>query len=233
VWLIGFEPLAFRIAAFVGLPLLMVATFVLCRRLFGAAVGVVAVAILTIFSPQMVQWSTLASGGYMITVTGGILALLVLDDARRRPTLTRFALFGLVLGIGLYIYELYLVYLALFAVAGLLGSSWLAVVRTAPLRRSHWQWLARELRRGMPRWGAVTAGFATGWSPKLGVLVLGAVGTKTPDYAVASPDRILVQLGRLVSECLPAFLGVNPAGNPQVASAIGTAGTLPRVLGVV
>ena len=233
VGLLGFEPMAFRLGAFAGHALLMAWTFALGRRVFGAAVGLVAAAILAVLSPQVVQWSTLASGGYLLTVAWGTLSFLVLEATRRRPTLPRLALLGFVLGFGLYIYELYLIYLAVFVVSGVLGSPWLAAVRTGRLRRAHREWLARELPAATRRWGAVAAGFVVGWSPKLGVLLRDDQGTKRPSYAIASPDAVLVQLDRLVTECIPALLGVNPVGDPRVESAIGASGTGLRILGVV
>ena len=233
VWLIGFEPLAFRLAAACGLALLMAAVFVLGRRLFGTAAGLVAAACLTVFSPQVVQWSTLASVGFLLTIAWGALSLVVLDELRRRQTWPWVALLGFILGFGLYMYELFLVYLALFVVAGLLGSSFVAVVRTTPLRAAAWRRSLRQLPGAVHRWIVFAAAFAVGWSPKLAALVQGTVGTKRPLYTVASAERILAQVDRLITECVPAFFGVNPAGDPDVASAIGPVAALDRVLGAL
>lgn len=232
VWVLGFEPLTFKLAAFAGLALLMIGTFALGRRLFGTAASLAAVVCLAVFSPQVVQWSIMASGGYLLVVAWGTAAFLTLDAVRRRPSLLRLALLGLVLGSGLYVYELFLVYLALFAAAGVCGSSAFALLRAAPRDRLAWRRLAENGRRSAACALAFAVGFAIGWSPKLAVLLGGSAGSKKPAYAFADAEGVLRQGELLLGSCLPAFFGVNPGDNPSVGAAIGEVGVAERWLGL-
>lgn len=218
VWVQGFTPLAFKLAAFAGLLLLLAATFLLGRRLFGTAEGLAAAAFLAVFSPVLVLWSTLASGGYLLVIAWGSLTLFWLDVVRGLPPERRagwrLALLGFMIGFGLYIYELYLVYVAVLAVAAAVGffAAWRQVPRT-------FFW--------------VTAGFLIGWAPKILLLVHGGVGSKKPSYAFAKADKIEANLELLVDRCAPALFGANPAGLEDVERWTGGAWPLATVLGVL
>src|SRR6202030_2251320 len=80
------------------------------------------------FSPQLVMWSALASGGYGLVVAWGAFTLLQYDRVRGRPSAGNLAALGFMIGFGLYVYELFVVYLAALAAACVLGGlgRWLA-----------------------------------------------------------------------------------------------------------
>jgi hypothetical protein len=124
-------------------------------------------------------------------------------------------------GFGLYIYELYLVYVALLALWAL-------------SRSFAWRWLLGLLARGpgarparaaalaaAPRQlrahALFAAGLAIGWAPKLARLVAGRQGAKQPAYALAGGEQIAANLRLLVHGCMPAFFGANLGLDPQLA----------------
>jgi hypothetical protein len=145
-------PLAARLGSLVGFLALQVAVFLLGRRLHGTAAGLLGAALLAAFSPQLVMWSAFASGGYALVVAWGTFTLLQYDSVRRRPSGGNLAALGFMIGFGLYIYELYLVYLAALAAAFVLASG--------PARRL-WRRLSRGLSGGL-RTGASAAALRAG-----------------------------------------------------------------------
>lgn len=212
-WLLGFRPLAFKLAAVCGLWLLLVAVFLLGRRLAGTTEGLLAALLLVAFSPQVVLWSTLAAGGYMLIVAWGTIALLLLPRVDGRQSS---AGYGLFLGVGLFTYELFLVYLALLTPLA-------ARFAIGFLRRPGVD--GPGSRERAVRGALFLCGFAVGWSHKLAALALDSVGSSGPAYGFASPGRVLDNL-RLFGRCLPALIGINPAGDPEVAGATGIGGGL-------
>ena len=207
-------PLAARLGSLVGFLALQVAVFLLGRRLHGTAAGLAGAALLAAFSPQLVMWSAFASGGYALVVAWGTFTLLQYDRVRRQPSGGNLAALGFMIGFGLYIYELYLVYLAALAAAFVLSSG--------PAHRL-WRWLSRGLPGGLrtgppaatPRAGSPAAaprsgppdalrrpasmlsrgvlvggvlfvlGFALGWAPKIALLVSRApLGAKPVSYTL-------------------------------------------------
>ncbi|HVS00708.1 MAG TPA: glycosyltransferase family 39 protein [Thermoanaerobaculia bacterium] len=220
VWAQGFTPLAFRLAAFLGFLLLLAVTFLLGRRLFGTAEGLVAAALLAVFSPLAVLWSTMASGGYLLVVAWGTLTLLWLDVVRGLPPERRagwrWVVLGFLLGFGLYIYELYLVYVAVLAGAAL-----------AALLAVRWREVPRLL---LAAWW-ILAGFVIGWAPKLLLLLYGTTGSKKPSYGFAKWEKILANLELFARECAPALFGTNPAGLEEATRWTGRPWPLSEVLG--
>ncbi len=217
-------PLASKLGSLVGFLALIVGVFLLGRRLYGPASGLAAAALLVGFSPQVVQWSVLASGGYALVVAWGTLTFVQFDRFRSTPSRARLFGLGFMVGFGLYIYELFLVYVATLACAGVVASLPWQVLR-APDRAAR----EREIRafpRAFPRkLGSAAlflAGFVLGWAPRLALLFGGAstVG-KRPAYALAHPRVALANLRLLVTQCIPALLGINPLGDPRLGEAVG------------
>jgi hypothetical protein len=230
-WVTGFTPLAFKSAAVAGFLLLVAATYLLGRRLYGPAEGLAAAALLAVFSPHLVLWSTLASGGYTLIAGWGTLTFAHLVTTQRQPTAWRIAVLGWLAGFGLYIYELYLVYLAL-VVAWALAASFLWQVLRAPAATARTEALAqapRQLRRA----GIFLAGFVVGWAPKLITLAIDPAATKTPSYGIASLAAMWTNLKLLAARCAPALLGINLDGSRDVEAWVGPAGPLTPILGVL
>lgn len=234
VWIDGYTPLAFKLSALAGFLLLLVVTYLLGSRLYGRPAGLAAAALLAFFSPQLVLWSTLASGGYTLVIAWGTLTLFVFEGLRSRPRplpAWRPALFGAMLGFGLYIYELYLVYVALFALyAATVSSPWRFLWAPSPEHRAA---ALRSLPRQLWTAALVAIGIAVGWAPKLALLFTGETGTKKPFYALATLDKLRANVKLLLSGCAPALFGTNPAGTPEVAQWVGEAWPLSRLLGIL
>ena len=242
-------PLASRLGSLVAFLLLPLAVHALGRRLYGARTGLLAAALLIAFSPRVVLWSVLASGGYGLVVAWGSLTLVQYDRLRRQPTAANTALFGLMAGFGFYIYELFLVYLATFAAAWIAG--WLPP-RLGPrisasaarredgassLRRSGGEPDRREpaapVGTALARGALLLGAFAVGWLPKLALLLGGgAIGAKRPAYRLATRHVMAGNL-ELLSDCVCSFLGVNPSRRPNVEALAGDAWTLSWLVGGV
>lgn len=230
-WIFGLTPLAFKLAAVAGFLLLVVASYLLGRRLYGPAEGLAAAALLAVFSPQLVLWSTLASGGYTLVVGWGSLTFAHLAATRRQPTLGRVAILGFLVGFGLYIYELYLVYIAILAGFALTSSFvWKAALAPSSTERSAALRLAPAHLRNA---ALLLAGFLVGWAPKLWTTLFGGTATKLPAYGVANPQVMQANLELLVTQCVPALLGANPAGNADLEQWVGPTLALTTVLGAV
>lgn len=205
VLVLGYVPLAFKLGAITGFLFLVVAVWALGRRLYGPATGLVAAALLAGFSQAIVLWSTLASGGYALVAAWGTFALLFFDNVRRRLSPLRFLALGAVIGFGLYIYELFLVWCVVLAL-GLLTSSfaWPALrSRTREERRAALATAPRQLRD----YALLALGVLLGWAPKLAVVFLSEVGSKTPLYIAAGPGVIRRNVKLLLFDCIPALLG--------------------------
>lgn len=234
VWIDGYTPLAFKLSALVGFLAMLVATFWLGRRLYGRAEGLTAAALLAVFSPSLVLWSTLASGGYTLVIAWGSLTLAVFEALRRasRPLdARRLALFGVMVGFGLYIYELYLLYALLLAgYAASVSFLWQALRAPSAAERRAALGLAPRQLGGV---AAILAGLAVGWAPKLVALATGATGSKRPLYDVNGPAQMLANLRLLVGRCVPAFFGTNPGGSPEVAQWVGAPWPSSTALGVL
>jgi hypothetical protein len=233
-WVFGLTPLAFKSAAVAGFLLLVAATYLLGRRLYGHAEGLAAAALLAVFSPQLVLWSTLASGGYTLVVGWGSLTFAHLAATRRQPTAANtanIAILGFLVGFGLYIYELYLVYVAILAGFALTSSFvWKTVLAPSRQERS----AALRLAPGqLGRAALFLMAFLAGWTPKLWTTFFGGAATKLPAYGFASPEVMRANLELLVTRCVPALLGVNPAGEPDLLQWVGPTTALTTVLGVL
>ena len=230
-WIAGFTPLAFRLAAVSGFLLLVVFVFLLGRRVYGTAEGLAGAALVAVFSPQLVLWSTLASGGYTLMAAWGTLTLAHFAATRRRSGAGRIAVLGFLLGFGLYIYELYLVYVALLAGWALTASFvWKALL--APSRRERAAALALAPRQ-VRAVALCAAGFLVGWLPKLYTVLSGAEATKAPAYGLAALGKMRANLELLLTRSAPAFLGVNPARSSDLAPWVGSAGTAVTLLGLL
>jgi 4-amino-4-deoxy-L-arabinose transferase-like glycosyltransferase len=206
----GYEPLAFKLSALIGFLILQVAVFLLGRRLYGAGAGIAAAAFLSVFSPTLIMWSTLASGGYCLIVGWGtITALYALHI--RRPSVAKSAVLGWLIGFGLYIYQLYVVYLAAFAAA-------LALTAAFEFARPEGRARARGLlesvgiRKAIQLLLACAGGVALGWAPTIIARLSGLAASKQPSYSLATPGVIGANVELLVRRCFPAFFGVNPFG---------------------
>jgi hypothetical protein len=229
VWIGGYTPLAFKLSAIVGFLLLLLASYLLGARLYGRAEGLTAAALLAVFSPQLVLWSTLASGGYTLVIAWGTFTFAVfaalLAGPRPLPA-WKLALFGWILGFGLYIYELYLVYVAVLAVYAVTSS---ALWQKRGPETTMPQALTRDLRAA----ALLICGLAAGWAPKLALLARGATGTKRPAYAFAAREGIGRNLELLVGRCAPALFGANPAGTQELTVWVGEPWPLSRFLGLL
>ena len=213
-------PLASKLGSLVGFLALIVGVFLLGRRLYGPASGLAAAALLVGFSPQVVQWSVLASGGYALVVAWGTLTFVQFDRFRSTPSRARLFGLGFMVGFGLYIYELFLVYVATLACAGVVASLPWQVLR-APDRAAREREI-RALPRALGSAALLLAGVALGWAPRLALLFGGpATVGKRPAYALAHPRVALTNLRLLVTQCIPALLGINPAGDPRLGETVG------------
>jgi hypothetical protein len=221
VAVLGFTPLAFKLSALMGFWLLVVATYFLASRLFGPREGLAAAALLALFSPQLVLWSTLASGGYTLMVAWGTLTLFYFAGLQRVADVRPHQLFaiGSMIGFGLYIYELYLVYVPVFAAYALSVSfPWRALRSPSPAARSA-AW--RRAPRQLAQLAWVLTGVIVGWSPKLVALASDRIGSKKPFYDFATPEQVRANLELLLERSMPAFFGVNLTGSSEVAGWVG------------
>ncbi|MET0625970.1 MAG: hypothetical protein ABW250_23750 [Pyrinomonadaceae bacterium] len=220
VALFGYEPLAFKLSALVGFLILQVSVFLLGRRLYGACAGIAAAALLSVLSPMLIVWSTLASGGYCLIVGWGTITALYAIRLTRRPSVSGAAVLGWLLGFGLYIYQLYVVYVATFAAALALAA---ACELTLPGGRAR----ARRLLESFGAGRAVKAllafalSFALGWAPTIIARLSGLAASKQPSYGLAGPGVVVANVKLLVQRCLPALFGVNPFGVPELLSRSG------------
>jgi 4-amino-4-deoxy-L-arabinose transferase-like glycosyltransferase len=220
VALFGYEPLAFKLSALVGFLILQVSVFLLGRRLYGASAGIAAAAFLSVLSPMLIMWSTMASGGYCLIVGWGTITALYAFHLARRPSVARAAVLGGLLGFGLYIYQLYVVYVATFAAA-------LAIVAACELAQPVGRARARRLLESFGAGRAVklllafAGGFVTGWAPTIIAHLRGLAVSKQPMYRLAVPGVIVSNVRLLVQRCLPALFGVNPFGVPELLSRSG------------
>ena len=218
--LFGYEPLAFKLSALIGFLILQVSVFLLGRRLYGAGAGIAAAAFLSVFSPMLIVWSTMASGGYCLIVGWGTITVLYALHLARRPSVARAAVFGWLLGFGLYIYQLYIVYVATFAAA-------LALAAACELALPGGRARARRLLESFGAGRAVKSllasagGFALGWAPTIIARLSGLATSKQPSFRLAAPGVIGANVELLVRRCLPALFGVNPFGVPELLSRSG------------
>lgn len=213
-------PLASKLGSLAGFLALVAGVFLLGRRLYGPAAGLAAAALLLGFSPQVVQWSVLASGGYALVVAWGTLTFVQLDRYRAAPSRARLVGLGFMVGFGLYIYELFLVYVATLAgawvVASLPWRVFLAPDRAAAERE------IRALPRALGSAALFLAGFILGWAPKLALLFTGtSAAGKRPIYALAHPRAAFANLRLLATQCIPAFLGIDPGADPRLGQTVG------------
>lgn len=211
VALFGYEPLAFKLSALVGFLILQVSVFLLGRRLYGASAGVAAAAFLSVLSPMLMVWSTLASGGYCLIVGWGTISVLYALRLVRRPSVVGAAVLGWLLGFGLYIYQLYFVYVATFAAA-------LALAAACELALPEGRARARRIlesfgaKRVVKLLLAFAGGFVFGWAPTIIAHLRGSAVSKQPFYRLAVPGVIGANAELLVQRCFPALFGVNPFG---------------------
>jgi MFS family permease len=220
VALFGYEPLAFKLSALVGFLILQVSVFLLGRRLYGTNAGIAAAAFLSVLSPMLIVWSTLASGGYCLIVGWGTITALYALRLARRPSAAGAAVLGWLLGFGLYIYQLYVVYVATFAAALVLAA---AFELAPPEGRA-------RARRLLESFGAervvklllsLTGGFVLGWAPTVIAHLRWSAANKQPSYRLAVPGVIGANVELLVRRCIPALFGVNPFGVPELLSRSG------------
>ncbi len=225
VAVLGYEPIAFKLTAVATLLFFVTAAFALARRLYGGTGAIAAAAGAAVFSPQIIQWSTMASGGYLLTVALGTAGFLVLT---RPPGLWNgraAALFGLFCGFGLYVYSLFLVYLlVLFPLFAVLA--WERVSAGASSMRERGRGVVLAL-------ALFFAGFAVGWAPKIRAILRGTLGEKRITYSFANPDQIAFNFQLLLHKVLPVFLGVNPADRSDLVPYLGANTVALRLLGVV
>ncbi len=237
-------PLAAKLGSLLGFVLLEISVFWLGTRLRlagsagqdqaagdGAATGLLAAAILGAFSPQLLQWSTFASVGYALIVAWGTFTLIQYDRVRARPSRGNILALGFVAGFGLYVYELYLVYLAV------LGAAWLSSCWPVSHAFAGSAAARRELRAAFGRRVAhaalFLAGFALGWAPHIALLLSRQPEAgKQAAYTLAAPAVMLANLKLLLGHCAPTLLGVNWTGNPKLAELVGRAWPLSRALGI-
>jgi hypothetical protein len=130
------------------------------------------------------------------------------------------AVLGWLLGFGLYIYQLYVVYVATFAAAFILAA---ACELALPVGRAR----ARRLLESFGAGGVVklllafAGGFVTGWAPTIIAHLHGLAVSKQPMYRLAGTGVIRANVELLVQRCIPALFGVNPFGVPELLSRSG------------
>jgi hypothetical protein len=217
VALFGYEPLAFKLSALIGFLILQGSVFLLGRRLFGTSAGIASVAFLSVLSPMLIEWSTLASGGFCLIVGWGTITALYALHLASRPAVPRAVGFGWLLGFGLYIYQLYIIYVVTLAAAAALTTAYKLML---PEERDH-------VRRKLESFGtgrtvklllALAGGFALGWSPKIFARLSALAVSKQPPYQLAAPKVIGANADLLVHRCLPALFGVNPFQVPELVN---------------
>lgn len=220
IGLIGYEPLAFKLSALLGFLILQVSVFLLGRRLYGASAGIAAAVLLSVLSPMLIVWSTMASGGYCLIVGWGTITALYALHLSRRLSIAGAAFLGWLLGFGLYIYQLYVVYVATFAAAlALMAAYELAhSVGRARVRRLLEKFWAGQAVKALL---AFAGGFALGWAPTIIAHLRGLAVSKQPSYGLAVPGVIGANVELLVKRCIPALFGVNPFDVPELLSRSG------------
>ena len=233
VAVLGSTALAFKLAAVAAFLALLGAVYLLGRQIYGPGAGLAAAALLALFSPQAVRWSSMAASGLALIVAWGTLVLLWHERLRRRPPRApELFAFGCFAGFGLYTYELLLPYLAALAGAwSLLGAT--ALARRAGAESVAARPAGRQLRAALLTAGLLAAGFALGWAPKLALLLRDAAhGTHEPGYGFANAAQ-LARNTRLLALDLLALLGANPGGDGALLEFVGPATALAAALGVV
>jgi hypothetical protein len=220
VALFGYEPLAFKLSALVGFLILQVSVFLLGRRLYGASAGIAAAAFLSVLSPMLIVWSTMASGGYCLIVGWGTITALYAFRIARRPSVVRAAVLGWLLGFGLYIYQLYIVYVVTFGAALAVATPW---EFARPLGRARVRPLLERFgtRQAVKVLFAFAGGFVLGWAPTIIAHLRELAVSKQPSYALAAPGVIGANVELLVKRCIPALFGVNPFGVSELLSRSG------------
>jgi hypothetical protein len=215
VAVLGFTPLAFKLSAVVGLVLLQLAVYRLGSRLYGPNEGIGAALLLAAFSPQVVNWSTLAVGGKLLVVAWGTLTLCRLHTLWREPSPWRAASLGFMVGFGVYIYELYVVYVVALAIWGL--GVFVAARGRWPLRLV----------------ASFVAGLALGLVPRAVPLWQGRVGGKAPMYELAGGEIVLDNLRLFFHECVPALFGVHTGGHKHLLQEVGFAWPAAGLVGAL
>jgi hypothetical protein len=207
--LFGPTALAFELGSLAGFMLLVWGVWALGRRLYGRAAGVAGAALLCVFSPQVLLWSVTASGGYALVAAWGTLFLLYYDRVRSSPRRGQLLALGWMAGFGLYLYELFIVYLATFALGWALRG-WPRRLLAARTRRQLREQLV-ELPRRIEGMSLLLLGFLAGFLPRLWAIL--ASGSDRPRYAFAAVGHILTNLRLLLARCAPALLAVNLTGD--------------------
>lgn len=230
VAVLGWTALAFKLGSLVGFAMLQLGAYLLARRLYGPRAGLVAAALLVAFSPEVVGWSARASGGYTLVVGWGTFLLLALARVAEKPTFRRVFLAGFLAGFGLYIYEIFLLFVALVPLSALGASSpWrLLVARDRADRRSAFLGARFDLAAA----ATFAFGLALGWAPKLWVLATGTVGSKKPLYGLVDSETALKNLDLWVG-CVQALFGINPFGREDLSGWVGPTNGVTRALGLV
>jgi hypothetical protein len=216
VGLFGYEPLAFKLSAVIGFLILQGSVFLLGRRLFGTSAAIASVAFLSVLSPMLIEWSTLASGGFCLIVGWGTITALYTLNLARRPTFARVVGFGWLLGFGLYIYQLYIIYVVTFAAALALTTTYELLFGERDRVRLKLQ--SFGLERTVKLLFAFAGGFALGGAPKIIARLSPLAVSKQPPYSLASPEVIGANVDLLVHRCLPALFGVNPFQVPELVN---------------
>ncbi len=231
----GWTALAFKLGSLVGFGMLQLGVYFLARRLDGERAGLAAAALLIGFSPEVVGWSARASGGYTLVVGWGTFFLLALVRAIERPTFRRILLAGVLAGVGLYIYEIFLLFVALVPLAVLgVSAPWRALVALGIRTDRRREALRGALSRARFQLAAAATfalGLALGWAPKLWVLATGSVGSKKPLYGLVDSETAVKNFDLLVG-CAQALLGINPFGREDLSGWVGPTNALTRALGL-
>jgi Dolichyl-phosphate-mannose-protein mannosyltransferase len=230
---LGFTPMAFRLAEVAELLALLAAVYLLARKTYDGRAGIIAAALLALFSPQAVRWSCLTAATISLILAWGTLALLWHERLRRRPVRgPEIFAFGCFAGLGLYTYELFLIYLAALACAwSLLAAA--GLVRLARGRDGPARQATRRLRSGLFAALCFGGGLALGWAPKLAVLLAGAArGSHEPGYGFAGAAQV-ARNARLLGLDLLALLGANPGADPALLELVGSASAMAAALGAV
>ncbi|HYL05558.1 MAG TPA: glycosyltransferase family 39 protein [Thermoanaerobaculia bacterium] len=213
----GATALAFELGALAGFMLLVWGVWALGRRLYGRTAGAAGAALLCVFSPQVLLWSVTASGGYALVAAWGTLLLLYYDRVRISPRRGQLLALGWMAGFGLYIYELFLVYLATLALGWALRG-WPRRLLAARTRRQLREALA-ELPLQLEGVSLLLLGFLAGFLPRLWAILAG--GADRPRYAFAVAGQISANLWLLLARCAPALLGINPPGTQTLDMWVG------------
>jgi hypothetical protein len=144
----GANPRTLVSGGVVAFELVVLATFVMSWRVFGAAVASLGLIPLVFSSTGVIWLSGRITGGHLLTVAWSAVAFARLHAALSKPATWRAGVLGLWCGLGLYLDRMFLLVIASLAFAAVMG----------------WWWSARPRRSGRSIL-VLAVGFVVGYLP--------------------------------------------------------------------